>query len=58
MSGDKVEITATEIKINGKTTIEGSNIDITGTTTINNHDFDTHQHSGVTPGGGNTGAVV
>lgn len=71
MSGGKVEITASEIKINGKTTIsgsdveisgktkiDGSNIDITGTTTINYHDFDTHKHSGVTPGTGNTGVVV
>lgn len=64
MSGGNVEITASSIKItgdteiSGKTKISGSNVDITGTTTINNKDFDTHQHSGVTPGGGNTGGVV
>lgn len=71
MSGGKVEITASEIKINGKTSISGSNVDISGKTTIsgetigitgqtsiNSHDFDTHKHSGVTPGTGNTGVVV
>lgn len=58
MSGGNIEINASEVKINGKTTITGSNVDISGTTKINNHDFDTHVHSGVTPGGGNTGAVV
>lgn len=64
MSEGNIEITATSIKItgdteiNGKTKISGSNVDITGTTTINNKDFDTHRHSGVTGGSGNTGGVV
>ncbi len=64
MSGGNVEITASSIKITGdteiagKTKISGSNVDITGKTTINSKNFDTHKHSGVTVGSGNTGGVV
>ena len=51
LSNGEVSINASAINITGPTTI-------TGQTTINGHDFDTHTHSGVTPGQGNTGGVV
>lgn len=39
--------------------LNGGNVEITGTSVkINGKDFDTHVHSGVTPGGANTGVVV
>jgi hypothetical protein len=39
-------------------TLSGGTVAIVGTLTINGHAFASHQHSGVTAGGSNTGGVV
>lgn len=45
MSGGNIDMTATKVTISGSIELNGK-------------DWDTHAHSGVMPGGGNTGGVV
>jgi hypothetical protein len=57
----KITLTPSQIVLSvggNNVTINSSGVSITGTLTINGKPFLSHEHSGVTAGSGNTGAVV
>jgi len=59
MDGATISIVGDSITITGETDINGATISASGeVTTASGVDLDTHVHSGVTPGGGNTGLPV
>lgn len=53
----KIRMTASEVDITGNLKVTGT-IEATGEVTGNGIELSTHLHSGVVPGGGNTGAPV
>lgn len=58
LANSSVSVTTPEITIDAASTTWVGNANITGTWTFNGIPFDTHKHSGVTPGGGTSGGPV
>jgi phage baseplate assembly protein gpV len=56
-AGGEAKVTAPTIKLVGNVEITG-NLNISGTTIGNGVNLNTHVHTGVQPGGGNTGAPI
>ena len=62
IAGNSINIVGSSVTINGTTSIEGNTTvsgvtNISGGTTIDGKNFLGHTHSGIEPGGGNTGGV-
>lgn len=58
LADSSVSVTTPQISIDAASTTWVGNANITGTWTFNGIPFDTHKHSGVTPGGGTSGGPV
>lgn len=58
LADSSVSVTTPSISIDATSTTWIGNANITGTWTFNGIPFDTHKHSGVTPGGGTSGGPV